>query len=412
MTISVNKAADSSGLLVAYDFNNPKSLIGPQLTNLASYIVPVGGTGTGYVFTGWYDTNVYVPQLGTFPTVSYVDIQNNYPATSGQCCWEPFAFGGFTVSPSTVYTYSIVYKCDSGYSHPNFMYRYEYNGATYVMESGTLNTANRIHLGGGWYWAWSTFTTQPTTDRVTNAGSFYYQYSTGTDRLYVAKVLFCQGNYTTLHPRYWPDVASTRSATQAFKDLTGNTSATAVSVTYAADGKPIIGAAGGSSSINLGKTSYTLGIRRVATYTGWVKGADLSTVGAYVISDYDQVGTPYGMTLRINNSTSADFYVFPNNHRITYTSTFVSNTWYHLTGVMDGPTMYLYVNGVLAGTQTLGEDIGPGTQSLHIGARGDTEVGASSITTTSIGSVKVFARALQAAEILSMFTAERGVYGV
>jgi hypothetical protein len=281
----------------------------------------------------------------------------------------------------------------------------------YISEAGLHSTANRVHLGGGWYWAWSSFTTSATTAKIP-ISSFYYQYSTGNDRMYVAKALFCQGNYTTLHPRYWPDLNTTPAATAVFKDLAGNTSATAVSVTYAADGKPVMGP-GTSSSIGLGKTSYTLGIRRVATYTGWVKGSDLSTASAYLISDYDQVVTANGMTLRINGLASADFYVYPNNHRITYTATFNSNTWYHLTGVMDGPTMYLYVNGVLAASQTLGEDIGAGTQALHIGSRGDAEVGAGFATTgTSVGSVKVFARALLASEILSMFTAERGVYGV
>jgi hypothetical protein len=406
MTISVNKAGDSTGLLVAYDFNNPKSLVGPAITNLSTVISPTAGSGTGYVVTNG-SASVYIPQLGQL-TSPYVDIQNNYP-TSGQCCWGLFSYGSLiTATPSTLYTYSIVYKCDSGYTHPNFLYHYEYNGATYVTEVATHSTTNRVHLGGGWYWAWSTFTTQPTTNLINSHHSFYYQYSTGSDRLYVAKVLLTKGDFAALHPRYWPDLNTTRATTAAFKDLTGNTSATAVALTYSSDGKPIMGPTP-SSSIGLGKTSYTLGIRRVATYTGWVKGSDLSTGSAYVISDYDGVG----MTLRINGLSSADFYVYPNNHRITYTATFNSNTWYHLTGVMDGPMMYMYVNGVFAASQTLGEDIGAGTQALHIGSRGDAEVGTGFVTTgTNVGSVKVFARALQATEILSMFTAERGAYGV
>jgi hypothetical protein len=407
MTISVNKAVDNSNLLVAYDFSNPKSLVGPAITNLSYVISLATGSGANYAFTSGTET-VYIPQLGSM-ACQFMYIENNFP-TSGQCCWAPFSYGSsMTVLPNTLYTYSIVYKCDSGYSHPNFLYHYEFNGSTYVVESGTFSTTNRIHLGGGWYWAWSTFTTQATTNLINSHQSFYYQYPVGRpDRFYVAKVLLCQGDFTALHPRYWPDLGATRATTAAFKDLTGNTSATAVALTYSSDGKPIMGPTP-SSSIGLGKTSYTLGIRRTATYTGWVKGSDLSTGAAYLISDYDGVG----MTLRINNLTSADFYVYPNNHRITYGSTFASNTWYHLTGVLDGPMMYMYVNGVFAASQTLGEDVGAPTQSLHIGSRGDAEVGAGFVTTgTSVGSVKVFARALLASEILSMFTAERGVYGV
>jgi hypothetical protein len=241
--------------------------------------------------------------------------------------------------------------------------------------------------------------------------SFYYQYSTGADRFFVAKVLLTAGNYTGVHPRSWP--ALNTGITTPIKDLTGTTTATPVALTYTSAGQPVIGNGGTASSINLGVTSYTLGVRRSATFTGWIKSSDL-TNAAYLISDYDQVGTPYGMTLRINNTTGSDFYVYPNNHRITYTNTFAVNTWYHLTGVMDGPTMYQYVNGVQVGSATLGEDIGPGTQSLRIGARGDVVLSATGAGTSavSVGSVKVLARAMTAAEILSMFTAERGAYGV
>jgi hypothetical protein len=403
--IGVNKTIDNTGLLLAYDFNNPKSLVGPAITNLSTVISPTAGSGTGYVVTNG-SASVFIPQLGQM-TSPYVDIQNNYP-TSGLCCWSLFSYGSLiTVTPSTLYTHSIVYKCDSGYTHPNFLYHYEYNGATYVTEVATHSTTNRVHLGGGWYWAWSTFTTQPTTNLINSHHSFYYQYSTGSDRLYVAKVLLTKGDFTALHPRYWPDVNTTTST--PFKDLTGNTTATPVALSYTTDGKPVVGNGGIASSIRLNKTSYSLGIRRIATYTGWVKSSD-TTLGAYLISDYDGVG----MTLRINGlGTGADFYVYPNNHRITYTYTFASNTWYHLTGVLDGPMMYMYLNGVLVGTQTLGEDIGAPTQMFHIGTRGDVEV--SPVANTAnvvVGSVKVFARALQATEILSMFTAERGAYGV
>jgi hypothetical protein len=80
---------------------------------------------------------------------------------------------------------------------------------------------------------------------------------------------------------------------------------------------------------------------------------------------------------------------------------------------MDGPTMYLYVNGVQVGSATLGEDIGPSGAPLRIGARGDIELAPTTeFLTGSVGSAKVFARAMTAAEILSMFTAERGAYGV
>lgn len=402
MTINVNNKVDTTGLLVAYDFTNPKTLVGPGITNGIVGITSGLGNGTGYSFTEGSES-VFIPQLGT-QVCKYVEFYNNYPAVSPQCCWAPFNYtsGRIGVTGNTTYTYSIVYKVDSGYTHPNFLYRYEFNaGGTYLLETATHSIPNRVHLGGGWYWAWSTFTSQPTAAQM-ELYSFEYSYSTGSDRMYVAKVLFAQGDYAALHPRFWPAPTTTNVP---FKDMTGNTTATAVGIAYTSAGQPIFGNT--VSSILLSKSAYDLGIRRVATFSGWIKGTS-DARGCYVISDYAGVG----MTLRINAGFgSADFYVYPNDHRIRYTATFSLNTWYHLVGVMADQFMYLYVNGVLVGTQTLGEDIGASV-GFRIGARGDIGTDPSEYAIGSVNGVKVFNRSLSAAEIFSMFTTERGAYGV
>ena len=203
--------------------------------NLATTINSSNGnaTGTGYAFTADSEV-VNIPQIGTL-TSKYVTVQNNYPAVSTSCCPNLFGYSTSTVSvsASTLYTYSILYKCDSGYTHANFLYRYEYAaGSVYVTEAGIHSTTNRTHLGNGWYWAWGTFTTSATTATLT-LYSFYYQYSTSVDKFYVAKVLLTPGTYTGLHPKYWPTFNTTKSNTQAIADLTGNNTVTANSLTYA-----------------------------------------------------------------------------------------------------------------------------------------------------------------------------------
>ena len=167
---------------------------------------------------------------------------------------------------------------------------------------------------------------------------------------------------------------------------------------------------GTSSYMDVGANSYGLGIRRSATYSCWIYPT--TTAAIVGISDYGTNGL--GMNLRTNSSTSADFYVYPNNHRITYTYAFNPNIWYNLVGVMDSANMYMYLNGVLVGSNTLGEDIGISAQNLKIGARGEAGFapGATQWGTGYIGHVTVHNYALTADQIQQNFQAMRGRFGI
>lgn len=159
---------------------------------------------------------------------------------------------------------------------------------------------------------------------------------------------------------------------------------------------------GADQVVDLNISAYDLGIRRSATFSGWMM---TNLGGAYLLSDWDNLG----MTMRFNDLTSADFYVYGSNRRITAAYTFAVNTWYNFVGVMDGANMYMYINGALVGTQTLGEDIGASPRTLKIGGRGDYSPPSS---LQRVGSLQIYNRALTAAEILNNFIALRGRYGV
>ena len=155
--------------------------------------------------------------------------------------------------------------------------------------------------------------------------------------------------------------------------------------------------------VDLGISAYDLGIRRSATFSGWMMS---NSGAAYLLSDWSD---NLGMTLRFNDLTSADFYVYASNRRITVSYAFTVNVWYNIVGVMDGANMYMYINGVLVGTQTLGEDIGASPRTLKIGGRGDYSPPS---LPQRVGSLQIYNRALSAAEILSNFMAMRGRYGI
>ena len=159
---------------------------------------------------------------------------------------------------------------------------------------------------------------------------------------------------------------------------------------------------GNSNAVDIiGTNSTTLGITTVGTYSGWIYR---TTTGiGFVIADYDGLR---GMTLRINNNTSADFFVYPGNYRITSSFSFSPNVWYNLTGVLDGSNMYLYINGVQTGTRSLPSGVGNGN-SFRIGVPGNTPFGAAE----RVSNVQVYNRALSAAEVLSNFNALKSRFG-
>ena len=182
MALGHSPAITTNGLIYYHDVNNIKSYAGPSIQNMMTGITPVGtGTATGYSSVGGSEL-VNIPQLG-LTTTYYNYIQNNYQTytpNSNNCCPSLFQYAnGIAVTPSTLYTYGLVYKCDSGYTGPNYMYRYEYasNGGAYVTEGGVHSDSNRTYLGNGWWWAWGTFTTNASTNWLGYMAAFYYQYS-------------------------------------------------------------------------------------------------------------------------------------------------------------------------------------------------------------------------------------------
>lgn len=393
-------------LVLYYDQNNIKSYKGPAIQNLLLTIKTNAyiSTGESYVAGTEY---VDIPQLGN--TLTYYNIiQNNYTSftpNSASCCPNPFGYTagygtGFTVSPSTLYTYGIVYKVLSGYTHPNYMYRYEFtaSGGSYITEGGVHNNSNRIHLGDGWYWAWGTFTTQSTTNWINYAGSWYYRYSDKTDRLSVAKVFMAAGDHTQLHPRYWPDVNTTRSSTDTILDYIGKNTVTATSLTYANTGQ---------FNFN-GSTSYlttnAIPNKNEGTISAFFKMdslRDFNTIfdNAYGANDWECWVYANGTITFRTNADSSD-------SRLDVAG-LAANTWYNVTVTWTASQAKMYINGVLSNTDsTVGTRVQP-TQ-LGIG-------GANAGNTKMAGQIPHFMmydRALTDVEVLQNFNALRGRYGI
>lgn len=400
----------TDGLIFACDQGNAKSYQGPAISNLAQSLTTVGtGTAAGYSSTAVPATE-FIPSLGTV-SFNYNVIQNNYPAVSTNCCPSLFAYNsGQAVLPSTLYTYSIVYKCDSGYTNANYMYRYEFtaNGGTLTIEQGIFSNANRAYLGDGWYWAWGTFTTQPTTNWIGYMGAFYYRYSTTSDRLAVARVLFTQGDYSAMPPIYWPTVATTRGANNVINDQVGGNTMTATSLSYASTG--LFSFNGSSSTLVFPENSSFN--TQTPTIEVWVNTNATTQNGFFF--EKGQVNTQYslfqeGASIQWRSLLNG---AVTNMISLATASYLTAGRWAQVVATFTSGYQAVYVNGVLAASNTLAGTIATNTNGCSIGVYGGFNGARSYYFNGSIGNVKVYNRALSAAEVSQNFAALRGRYGI
>ena len=396
----------TDGLVFEMDTQNLKSYIGPPLQNVANYYSASNGSGTGYAWVaGTQDS--YIPGLQTTFYTYTCGVQNNYP-TSGACCPNLFAYAAATtsgVAASTLYTYAILYKTNTGYTHPNFMYRYEYTSAgSYITEAGVFDTSKRMYLGDGWYWAWNTFTTQSTTARL-YLYSFYYQYSTSSDKMYVAKVGVFPGDYTGMSPLLWPEVNNTRAASQCLFDLTGNSTLSVSSAGFDSNGGLTFN--GSSNFINANSIPDSFWNAGSWTASVWVKFNAVSRAVDNAIFGHGAASGNNG--LHLAERSSKVYFGFYGNDTAG-NITLAANTWYNIVYVFNYSTKLkqIYVNGVFDNS---GGSVGYG------GTGSNTEFGrypwaTSYLLQGSLPIVNLYNKVLTAVEILQNYNATKSRFGL
>lgn len=414
LTHSPNIVRD--GLIFAYDMGNRKSYAGPPIQNLLTTINVNVGTAAGYSITQ-SDELINVPEVGRI-TVKNAFIQNNFNV-SAICCPSPCTYASqITVLPSTLYTFGILYKTETGYTHPNYMYRYEYTSAdAYVTEGGVHSTGNRVSLGDGWFYAWGTFTTSATTAKLT-AYSLYYQYSTQTDKFSVARVLLTPGNYAGLHPRYWPDLNSTRAATATLNDLTLRTQLTTNALSYASDGYPSFSMTNVSSTITVPlATAFN---KLEGTINMWVYPTAYSTSnGLFVNRDSGAANSNNWFWVGSWNSANVFYFRLGNsagccNNDLTvgsWSSVCPLNTWTNVcVSWKSAGFSRIYVNGSLSAERSITEI--PNANDTATGRIGLGHNSTNSTWNGRIDNTFIYNRQLTTAEIFQNYQALRRRYGI
>ena len=355
----------------------------------------------GFVLNG--EETVNIPKIGK-RSVKYVEYYNNYN-NSGDlgCCPNLFYYhnGYITgVESSTSYTYSIIYKHTGDYTHPNFMYRYEYQtDGTYNTEGGIHSTASnrRRHLGNGWYHAWGTFTTQSTTTQL-RCYSFLYNYGTTKHRFYVASISLIKNISGSTHlitpPRLILKPNTSVSSTQSVIDLKRTTSIDVSNVSFDSNAQMTFDGTDDyialPSDIRSIFTSYPNCMECVLKKSS-------SDQGDMVAFDVDITRWNLNYNMYVSNQWSFDFYD-GTEHVIAAGNYDDEYVHFVLQQLSDG-TMQIYANGVLKGSSAA-SNLAPNGSSIRIGSRSN---GDSRYFNGDIPIMKIYNRALTSTEVLQNF---------
>jgi len=309
----------------------------------------------------------------------------------------------YYVSGNTQYTYSIYIKSedDLSYMNGNFLYRYEYDtNGTKLIEGGVCARERKEEIGNGWYRIWGTFTTQENTVRLTLP---FYTYC-GKNNVY-----YLGGEQLELGDTMTPYIDATYVLSLTEEDCSGNGYNGKVNGTlkYNPD------SARYSGSTTFDGTTFTDYIWRPQfdfltgplTYNCWVYQTSATPTTQFIMSQGRDYGT-YGFNLGAVSGVPRMWVGGTSQAIINGTTSLVDNKWHMLTGTWDGVTAKLYVDGAVVGSAAMA-DIGY-AQSSGAFVIGKMSYNYTSSTTYfpfagSISDAKVYATALSADEILTMY---------
>jgi len=377
----------TSGSVFMYDtgdfYNSYKGQPGTNITTGAGRNYN-GYSRTNYDNGMYFETNGYtevvnIPALGP-TTVQSIEIHNEYCGYgcngNYQCCPNLFNYTGGWMSsiwtPGQTYSYQIIYKCDSGYTGPNFMYHYEYNSSEgYLTEYGVFDTNKREYLGDGWYHAWNTFTVQPTAAKG-YTGLWYYQYNI-SDKVSIAAVSITPGD-TIRPPQQIIPSGTTRSATQGLLPIVGNSTINLSNVSFTSNAQITFDGTDDRFNTGVGNLGNN------ATYEAiiYCKG-NVSTYNMFMGQYLPYIGVYNGNSIIYSDSINST-----QRYPITSGGTISYNKYHHVvcTREYDGSntTMKIYIDNVLqsqtnwSGAATYNNDtvnIGDGQSSTWYPFYGD-----------------------------------------
>lgn len=413
LTFGYDTGYNSSGEHIA----SGRFFKGPAHTNLIEDIDPSYTNTDTTNFKGVSGQEIVdIPIVGK-RTVKYVDYFNNYPA-SGSCCPNLFHYhandGKIPVEASTSYTYSIIYKHSNNYTHPNFMYRYEYQSdGTYNTEGGFHSTASdrRTNLGNGWYHAWGSFTTQSTTSYLV-CYSFLYNYGTVEYRYYVAAVSLVKNVTGQTHfiipPQLMLEPLGSVGNTASVIDLKRTNNIDVSNVSFDSNGQPTFDNTDDRITIpNSSVFNHTseLSIEACVKFDG--NNQDFIFEKGNVNTQYSLFSHGTDIVFRTYHSADSGYDTLNPSKA---TAGITNGQWHHIVGSWDGSTKRIYVDGKDIGSKSKSGALTTTSAGAAIGSFGGTSSGY--YFGGDIAVVKIYDKGLSAAEVLQNYNAYKNRFNI
>ncbi len=407
-----------SGIVFGVDTGVNRYNNGKSGTNITTGVnLRWSGSNNGYYQNGklfessGYTETVNIPTIG-IREVKCMNIYNVYSGygTDGNynCCPSLFGYGdSISVSPSTTYSYQIIYKCETGYTHPNYMYHYEYGPGGYVTEYGVHNDGLRTYLGDGWYHAWNTFTTNAAATSI-NTGMWYYQYNV-KDKVSVAAISIVQGS-EIFPPQQLIPSNTTRSATNVLIDQKRAATINVTNASFNSSGQVVFDGTNDSVSISpvplsSGQATYSIEAvwKTTTTKTQVIWEQNSSAVTQHQRACMILLSSGVGGF----NGQSNDFH-----SSVPYST----NTWYHWVITVDKNAgtnpIKIYVNGSLytqGNSSASASNLNVGTHGSAIGYKLNAN---DEYFAGEIPIVRVYNRILQPDEISLNFAGYKRRYNI
>ena len=305
------------------------NLTSSTLTNVFSNWGGLVGTSTTY-------TDGYLGGSGVHVVIT----------TGGGVNWwsSPSLTG---LSGNTQYTVSATIKSTGATPSANTFYIREYNSSdTQLKEQGYWSNSRMIDLGGGWYRAWGTVTTQSATVRILLHG---YSYSSNTN-IKIQDLQFEAGSVASPFAGY----GGSRSNTGSLIDLTGETNIDVTSASWTTDDGQIDLDGTGDHF----ETSTNCGLTSDITIEAVFKEEGATSPHTTVLC----TDTNYQRGVKLMSFCNTNRYGLwlgfgSSNHHAMVNETLNNDTVYHLVASWSQGTgqAKIYLNGVLKSTQSTGQ---------------------------------------------------------
>ena len=204
------------------------------------------------------------------------------------------------------------------------------------------------------------------------------------------------------NPKSYPGTGTT------WYDLSGNghNGTLTNGSTYNSDNKGSIVFDGINDRIEIPSSTYTF--NSACTFEMWFNLTAINRNQGFMSVNTGGYYINFWMPSDTNKLRWEVYQPAPNGTAFFSTVSFVTNKWYHVVGTISSGTMTLYINGLYDNSTTNNYPLRVVTAIAYVG-----DYGAGNYPSASkIAQVKIYNRALSAAEIAQNFAATRGRFGL